>query len=118
MLFSQGNSFLVHPFKVNWLLSDQKGSYPAKVLISVSKRNFRNAVKRNQIKRLCREAYRKNKHILFDYLDNKAITCNFSLVYVGRKQEAFSVVEKKIIASLNRLISEIELQADHNNPTS
>lgn len=118
MLFAQGNSFLVHPFKVNWLLSDKESGYPAKVLFSVSKRNFRKAVKRNQIKRLCREAYRKNKHILFDYLDNKAIGCNFSLVYVGRKQEAYSVVEKKIIASLNRLISEIELQADHNNPTS
>jgi len=118
MLFSKGNSFLVHPFKVNWLLSDTKGKYPARILLSVSKKNFRKAVERNHIKRLCREAFRKNKHLLYDYLNERAISCNFSLVYIGRKQEDYSVVEKKIIASLKRLISEIELIADHNNPTS
>jgi ribonuclease P protein component len=117
MLFAQGNSFLVHPFKVNWLLSDSKGKFPARVLLSVSKKNFRKAVERNHIKRLCREAYRKNKYILLDYLDERGIRCNFSLVYIGRKQEEYSVVEKKIITSLKRLISEIESQADPNNPT-
>ena len=109
MLFSQGNSFLVHPFKVNWLLADNSGKYPAKVLLSVSKKNFRKAVERNHLKRLCREAYRKNKYILYDYLDDRAISCNFSLVYIGQKQEEYSVVEKKIITSLERLISEIVL---------
>lgn len=41
---------------------------PVSVLISVSKRRFKRAVKRNRVKRQIREAYRNNKHILTDRL--------------------------------------------------
>ncbi len=37
---------------------------PVSVLVSVSKRRFKRAVKRNRVKRQIREAYRKQKHIL------------------------------------------------------
>jgi ribonuclease P protein component len=39
----------------------------AKVLVSVPKRCFRHAVKRNRVKRQIREAYRKHKTIVADY---------------------------------------------------
>jgi len=109
-LFSQGNSFLVHPFKVNWLKADEKGSYPARILIGVSSKNFRKAVDRNLLKRLSKEAYRKNKYFLYEYLEDRGISCNFSVIYIGKKQEDYSVIEKKIITVLKRLISELEHQ--------
>ena len=37
---------------------------PFQIAISVPKRNFKHAVKRNKIKRLIRESVRKNKHII------------------------------------------------------
>ncbi len=43
-------------------------SPPVSVLVSVSKRRFKRAVKRNRVKRQIREAYRKNKSILADTL--------------------------------------------------
>ena len=45
--------------------------YPAQVAFSVSKRGFRLAVTRNLIKRRMREAYRKNKYLLYEYLAQK-----------------------------------------------
>ena len=42
----------------------EEGQQPVKMMVSVSKRHFKRAVKRNRIKRQVREAFRKNKHIL------------------------------------------------------
>lgn len=41
---------------------------PVQVLVSVSKRHFKRAVKRNRAKRQVREAFRQNKHIICDAL--------------------------------------------------
>jgi ribonuclease P protein component len=113
-LFSHGHSFLVHPFKVNWLITNETGKYPARVLIGASKKNFKNATERNQIKRLSKEAYRKNKYFLYEYLEDRNISCGFSLIYIGRTQLEYSVVEQKIIILLQRLISDIELKSQEN----
>ena len=39
---------------------------PVQILISVSKRHFKHAVKRNRVKRQIRESYRHHKQILTD----------------------------------------------------
>jgi ribonuclease P protein component len=107
-LFSKANSFLVHPFKVNWIIGEEKEKYPAKILIGVSRKNFRKATERNRLKRLIREAYRKNKYLLYQHLTDRHSSCNFSVIYIGRSEEDNSVIEKKIIILLQRLISELE----------
>jgi ribonuclease P protein component len=117
-LFTSGNGFLIHPFKINWQIRPLEDRYPAKVLISASKKHFRKAVQRNHIKRLCREAYRKNKHILYEYLLDKNAGCNFSIIYIGREADPYPEIEEKIIAALHRLISEIDNKLKHNTPES
>jgi ribonuclease P protein component len=117
-LFSAGDSFLVHPLKVNWLIRSEEGRYPARVLISVSRKNFRKASERNHLKRLIREAYRKNKYILHEFLMEKRLQCDFSLVFIGKEALAYSTLEEKIIKLLERLTREIENNSDKNNPTT
>ena len=49
------------------------------VLITVSKRHFKHAVRRNRVKRQLREAYRANKHLLCNVLSgsNSALALAF-----------------------------------------
>lgn len=42
----------------------------AKMMVSVPKRYFKRAVKRNRVKRQVREAYRKQKHLVSGAMDN------------------------------------------------
>lgn len=70
-LFTGGKSksFSVFPLRVVYLLTDQPDGDlphepPVKMMVSVSKRHFKRAVKRNRVKRQVREAYRLNKEIV------------------------------------------------------
>lgn len=49
-----------------WLFSGSRPYFrsPVQLLLSVSKRRFKRAVRRNRTKRLLREAYRRQKHLL------------------------------------------------------
>ncbi len=76
---------------------------PAQVLISVPKRNYRNAVARNKIKRLIREAYRLNKHLLYYTLQNKSTRLIIAILYTSKKIEPFALIQQKLVEVLIRL---------------
>lgn len=66
-LFGGGGSrsLAAFPLRLVYLPVDRAaGGVPAQVLVSVPKRHFKHAVKRNRIKRQVREAYRMNKQLL------------------------------------------------------
>lgn len=69
-LFAGGNrSFPSFPLRVVYMaLEPEETAADASILISVPKKRFKHAVKRNQVKRQVREAYRHHKHILLDAL--------------------------------------------------
>lgn len=70
-LFGGGvsRSMSAFPVRVVYMMVE-RGSHdaPVQVLITVSKRHFKRAVKRNRVKRQMREAFRHNKQILADAL--------------------------------------------------
>ena len=66
-LFSKGNSHSTSAFPLRSVYMEkerEEGEEPVLVLVSVSKRHFKRAVKRNRVKRQIREAYRHHKAIL------------------------------------------------------
>lgn len=66
-LFNGGGSHSMAAFPLRLVYmceSPDAGMQPARVLVSVPKRCFRRAVKRNRVKRQIREAYRLNRHLL------------------------------------------------------
>ena len=67
-LFKSGRSFTTHPYRVTWLEHALNTAYPAQIAFAVPKKTFKRAVDRNKLKRRGREAYRKNKAILYDGL--------------------------------------------------
>lgn len=66
-LFSKGSSqsTSAFPLKAVYMKEERsEGEEPVQILISVSKRHFKHAVKRNRVKRQIRESYRHHKQIL------------------------------------------------------
>ncbi len=70
-LFGGGKSRSMSSFPLRVVYTTiERGSHdaPVQVLVSVSKRHFKRAVKRNRVKRQIREAYRNNKSIAYHAL--------------------------------------------------
>lgn len=108
-LFANGKSFFIHPFKITFLEIKKSKGPSAQVMISVSKRNITSAIRRNRIKRLIRETYRKNKFIICDnYKDKPDTQLIIGLVYVAKTIETYSEIERKLILILHRLIDKDE----------
>ena len=106
-LFENGNIFHTSLFKVVWNKSPVILPYPAQAAFSVSKRGFRLAVTRNLFKRRIREAYRKNKYLLYEFLEAENKQIVFIVIVRGDKVADFATIEKSTIEMLNRLIAKI-----------
>lgn len=83
-LFAGGNkSFPAFPLRVVYMCLPSEETDPgASILISVPKKRFKHAVKRNQVKRQVREAYRRNKHILLDALKTKETPTRMIMAFI------------------------------------
>lgn len=104
-LFSgEGNVFYTSLFKVVWNVSDGLQKFPARTAFSVSKRGFRLAVTRNLIKRRMREAYRKNKHLLYEHLLSKNIKISLFIILRSDKVPDYKTTEKSVKEVINMLI--------------
>lgn len=76
---------------------------PVKASFTVSKRNFKRAVKRNHLKRLMRESYRLNKGELARVLDEKNEQLAIMFIYAVKELKDYDTVEKGMLKSLEKL---------------
>ena len=103
-LFESGNIFYTSLFKIVWDKSISSLSVPAQVTFSVSKKGFKLAVTRNLIKRRMREAYRKNKKILYEYLASENIQIVFIVILRGNSVPDYVTIEKSMKELINKFI--------------
>jgi ribonuclease P protein component len=102
-LFENGKSFYCFPFHVVWCYTQSDMPFPAQVAFSVSKKNFKLAVMRNLIKRRTREAYRKNKYLLYDFLllhDKKIV---FTMIFREKSVIDYIAIENSVKEMINKL---------------
>ena len=104
-LFIEGKSVSAYPLKLIYLKMNHDGQYPIKVGVSVSKRKFKSAVKRNRIKRLLREAYRKQKHIIYENCSDNYI---FMFLYIDENEQNYVFIEEKMTNLLQKFLQKIE----------
>lgn len=75
----------------------------SKMAVSVPKKLEKTAVGRNKIKRWVREAYRLNKHLLYNELNEKGIVVNMLFVCVGKEKLSFALIEKAVVEILRTI---------------
>lgn len=113
-LFGVGSrSMSAFPLRLVWLPVERVGDEPAaQVLISVSKRHLKRAVKRNRVKRQIREAYRTNKQRLVDAMrptPGRALALAF--IWQADRLYDSKDVEERMRSLLERLTERIGAQA-------
>ena len=101
-LFGTGKSFSNFPFRVIWLPENNDAILQAG--FGVSSKYFKKATDRNRIRRLMREAYRLQKKILLDHLEEKPDKLSIFILYVGKELPGYEVVFEKMGIILKRLI--------------
>lgn len=100
-LFTGGNSRSTVSFPLRLVyMQVEKDDPPAQILVSVSKRYFKKAVKRNRVKRQIREAYRKNKHLL-PRQQGKGIVMAF--IWLDDRLRSSEEVERRVVKLLQGL---------------
>ena len=110
-LFNSGkaHSMVAFPLRAVYMSIPREEQEPqASILVSVSKRYFKRAVKRNRVKRLVREAYRLNKHILTDRLTaSPGMALAIAFLWLDPKLHSFHQVENKVKQLLQRIAEEM-----------
>ncbi len=71
-------------------------------MVSVSKKHFKHAVKRNRVKRQVREAYRKNKSIIVEKVPSGSLLL-MAFIWLADNLYDTQEVEQRISALLMRI---------------
>ena len=107
LLFAKGQSFVAFPLRVVYLPMEEEMPARASFLVSVPKKKFKRAVKRNQIKRQVREAYRVRKYDLLDPLASKGKSLLMAFLYIDKEIHSFATMEKAMKKAIQQLIERV-----------
>ncbi len=103
-LFTQGKAFVKYPVRSSFILLEEPQEARAQILVSIPKKRFKRANKRNLLKRKIREAYRLNKHPLLEELEKKQIHIAIAFVYLPTEVLSYQDIEKGIKKCLNHIV--------------
>ena len=108
-LFDKGVGVSVYPFRVIFLFRrDESRPVTVRILVSVSKKRFHHAFKRNRVKRLMREAWRKNKAPLYEICQRDNISADVALVYTATVIHSYEEMMKKTRKAVQEIVTKYE----------
>ncbi len=106
ILFNEGKNIVIFPVKAFYFyIKSNPNDTNIKVAFSVSSKKIKKAVERNYIKRIMREAYRKNKQILYQSLNQVYVFINF--IYLTDEKYTYANLEKVLCLTLHAIKEKI-----------
>ncbi|MBO9582922.1 MAG: ribonuclease P protein component [Flavobacterium sp.] len=109
LLFSEGKSVSKYPLRLVYRQAEANSEEQTKIGVSVSKKYFKKAVDRNYFKRVLRETYRLNKHLLLDNLDRPY---SIMLFYQTKDRLSYAEINTKMIQLFEKFTTQINKPQD------
>lgn len=103
-LFTQGESFISYPLRIVYCKRElSEDNPPVAMMVSVSKKKFKRAVKRNRIKRLVREAFRLNKKGFTGICHQYNTGIDIAFLYLKNELCDYGEIEKAMLKTITTL---------------
>ncbi|MGY5851288.1 ribonuclease P protein component [Salegentibacter sp. F14] len=102
-LFIEGKSIKKFPLKLVYIPINATDVAQLKTGISVPKKLVKTAPKRNRIKRLMREVFRKNKYLVTNNLSGSYA---FMFIYISREKPDYKSLNRTMIKLLQNFLEE------------
>ena len=107
LLFSKGKSVSKYPLRLVYVQLENEAKSDIQVGVSVSKKYFKKAVDRNYYKRVLRETYRLNKHIILESVKDSYALMFF---YQSADRLSYDEIHEKTIQLFGKFKTQIETE--------
>lgn len=108
-LFSSSHSYAKGSIRLLWKVKKEvDAEFFCKIVIAVPKRRIKNAVDRNRIKRLIKEAYRRNKSDICAFYKDNMQVCHLVVLYTGNMNPTFDSINNNLRKLLDKMPIEYE----------
>ena len=114
LLFSEGKSVSKYPLRLVYRQAEEGSDEKIKMGVSVSKKYFKKAVDRNYFKRVLRETYRLNKHLL---LDNIQEPYSVMFFYQTKDKLSYEEINTKTIQLFEKFLLQVNKTTDSEDKT-
>jgi len=114
LLFSEGKSVSKYPLRLVYRQAEADSEEKIKIGVSVSKKYFKKAVDRNYFKRVLRETYRLNKHLLWE---NVQQPYSLMFFYQTKDKLSYEEINTKTIQLFEKFLLQINKTTDSETKT-
>lgn len=107
LLFAKGKSVSKYPLRLVYVTVEGDSAATIQIGVSVSKKHFKKAVDRNYFKRVLRETFRLNKHLIRESINEPYA---LMLLYQSSDRLSFEDIHKKTMQLFEKFAIQVNAE--------